>query len=233
MSARRKARIALGRALRAVLHPLVGPCLRLAARHPSVWTMRLLRATWGNRLGAAAADYLTAVARSVRTVRPRHVLECGSGLTTLLLGALAPPSGYRVLSLEDDEVWMARVRQEVTRLGLESVQVVHTPLTPEADGYSWYSTDAVRDRLPARFDLVVCDGPLGTTTGGRFGLLPVLHERLDGAFILLDDASRPGEQDVLDRWKAEFDAEVTFRPTYERGLAVVRVPAAATPSSDR
>jgi hypothetical protein len=125
------------------------------------------------------------------------------------------------------------VRQEVTRLRLESVQVVHAPLTPEADGYSWYSTDAVRDRLPARFDLVVCDGPLGTTPGGRFGLLPVLHERLDGAFILLDDASRPGEQDVLDRWKAEFDAEVTFRPTYERGLAVVRVPAAATPSSDR
>jgi hypothetical protein len=231
MSARRKARIALGRVLRAVVHPLLGPCLRLAARHPSVWTMRLLRATWGNLLGAAAADYLAAVARAVRTVRPGHVLECGSGLTTLLLGALATRGGYRVLSLEDDEAWTARMQQEVTRLRFGSVQVVHAPLTHREDGYSWYSTDAASTGMPPRFELVVCDGPLGTTPGGRFGLLPVLHERLDGAFILLDDAGRAGEQSVLERWKAEFGAEVTLRPNYERGLAVVRVPAGATPSA--
>jgi hypothetical protein len=232
MSTRRKVRIALRRVLRALVHPLLGPCLRLAARHPSVWAMRLLRATWGNRLGAAAADYLAAVARSVRTVRPRHVLECGSGLTTLLLGTMAREGRYLVLSLEDDATWTARVQGEVRRLHLESVRVVHAPLARRGD-YGWYSIDGVSGQMPARFDLVVCDGPMSTTPGGRFGLLPVLHERLDGAFILLDDASRPGEQAVLDRWKAEFGAEVTVRPNYKRGLAVVRVPAATTPSSSR
>jgi hypothetical protein len=57
------------------------------------------------------------------------------------------------------------------------------------------------------FALVVCDGPPGSTKGGRFGLVPIMRERLEpGCVILLDDASREQELAIARRWEAEIGA---------------------------
>lgn len=72
--------------------------------------------------------------------------------------------------------------------------------------FDWY--DITRIDLPISIAAVVCDGPPSMTRGGRYGLLPVLRSRLGGAVILLDDADRPGEADVLDRWQTEFGCGV-------------------------
>jgi len=67
--------------------------------------------------------------------------------------------------------------------------------------FDWYDVDPLE--LPT-FSLVICDGPQGSTRGGRLGLLPVLRERLaPGCSILLDDAARPSEREVLRRWKLQ------------------------------
>ena len=44
------------------------------------------------------------------------VLECGSGLSTLLLGIAAERQGYDVYSLEHDEAWHASVVAAVEQL---------------------------------------------------------------------------------------------------------------------
>jgi len=77
--------------------------------------------------------------------------------------------------------------------------------------------------MPEAFSLVICDGPPGTTKGGRYGLLPVLDKRLPpGATILLDDAGRPAETELIRRWENEAHFKTEIRGDRERGFAVMR-----------
>jgi predicted O-methyltransferase YrrM len=188
-------------------------------RADSAAAVQFLRAKWENDIWTAEVDYLEALIATVRIHRPRRVLECGSGLTTLILGALAHRYGFEVISLEHDEEWAQRMRRDLERLGFPDVRVVYAPLI-DRGAFQWYPLPL---ELPDRFDLVVCDGPSGETIGGRLGLLPVLYEHLRGTTILLDDAERPAEQAVLDQWRKEFDTKITIPTGFERGLAVVYV----------
>lgn len=61
--------------------------------------------------------------------------------------------------------------------------------------------------MPDRFTLVICDGPPGSIRGGRYGLVPIMKERLKpGCVILLDDAAREQEQTIAGKWEAELGA---------------------------
>ncbi len=148
------------------------------------------------------------------------VLECGSGLSTLLLGVAAERQGYDVYSLEHDEAWHARVVAVVDYLQLRRVRVISAPLIVH-NGYAWYDAPGT---FPSDFSLVLCDGPPGATMGGRYGLLPELRPSLAAdCVILLDDAARDGEQELLMRWTAEH--RVTHQMTGStKPFAVVEFP---------
>src|SRR3954468_15119756 len=73
---------------------------------PSREMLTRLQAGWGNEGFAARTDYLEEVARrAVET--PGPVLECGSGLTSILLGFLAGRRGVETWSLEHFPEWLA------------------------------------------------------------------------------------------------------------------------------
>lgn len=128
------------------------------------------------------------------------ILECGSGLSTLLLAVVAERRDVPFVSLEHDATWHAHVLQTLARLGLWHARVELAPLVHHAD-HDWYDVPV---DLPAAFGLVVCDGPPGDTFGGRYGLLPAMGHRLaPDCVILMDDATRPGERGVLERWMHE------------------------------
>lgn len=148
------------------------------------------------------------------------VLECGSGLSTVLLGIAAERLGYEVYSLEHDEAWHAKVSQVVARHGLRQVRLIAAPLVMHS-GYAWYDAPG---RFPEDFTLVLCDGPPASTMGGRYGLLPELRPTMaDDCVILLDDAARDGEQEVLKRWAEEH--HVIHRMSgEEKPFAVVEFP---------
>jgi hypothetical protein len=77
--------------------------------------------------------------------------------------------------------------------------------------------------MPDEFSLVVCDGPPGSTKGGRYGLLPVLGGRLPpGSTILLDDAGRPGELELIKRWEAEAGFETNVIASEGHEFAMMR-----------
>ncbi|MDQ3805044.1 MAG: class I SAM-dependent methyltransferase [Acidobacteriota bacterium] len=168
-------------------------------RRPDEAQLIALSEAWG-RDGWSAADVsLTAIAEhAAATEGP--ILECGSGLSTLLMGALAGRRGVPVYSLEHHPKYHARVARLLRRLRLTNVNLILAPLRPY-DGFEWYDVPA--DGLPADFRLVVCDGPPSQTAGGRYGLLPVMGRRFaPGAVLLLDDVDRPEEQQILRRWAA-------------------------------
>ena len=62
--------------------------------------------------------------------------------------------------------------------------------------------------MPDDFSMVICDGPPGDTRGGRYGLLPIMKEKLSSkCIILLDDADRVSEQEVAARWSKELNID--------------------------
>jgi len=185
---------------------------------PSRELLHELQLGWGNDGFAARYDYLEEVIeRAAKTRGP--ILECGTGLTSLLLGLYAGRRGVQTWSLEHIPEWHARVTAALHRHRIPGVDVYLAPLQEYGD-FHWY--DPPLDVLPENFSLVVCDGPPGTTHGGRYGLLPVLGTRLDeDALILLDDADRKGETDVLRRWVSERNMRVTLRTAPTGAFALV------------
>jgi len=173
---------------------------------PSLDDLAELRFGWGNAGWSADLVYIQQMARRAATVEG-PILECGSGLTTLVLGLVAGRRGVPVWSMEHHAEWHARMASVLARLRL-STDLRLVPMNDYGE-YTWYAPP--REEMPTDFALVICDGPPGDTPGGRYGLLPVMREHLaPGAVVLLDDASRPEEVAVLRRWGEEAGARHDF-----------------------
>jgi len=180
-----------------------------------------LQAGWGNESFAARSDYLEEVIRRAATTTG-PILECGSGLTSILMGLFAGRRGIQTWSLEHTPEWRDRLVATLKNNAITNVNVLLSPMR-DYGGFSWYDPQA--GVLPERFSMVVCDGPPGTTAGGRYGLLPVLGSRLSSeTLILVDDADRKGEAHVLRRWSVEFGLDVVLKESATGGFALVSGP---------
>jgi hypothetical protein len=156
---------------------------------------------WGEDGYRAVGGYLEEVAR--RAVEARGpILEIGSGLTTLILGALTARRGLPVWTLEHHPHYFRQTQESIKTHNLPNLHLTFAPLRDYGE-FCWY--DAPLDTLPRDFSLVIADGPPGDVKGGRFGLLPVLRSHFASeVIVLLDDAEREQEKVVLRRWECEF-----------------------------
>lgn len=164
---------------------------------------------WGNESWSALDDYLAACIRhALGSNGP--ILECGSGLSTILVGAIAKKRRRSHWALEHSPEWAMRVQRFLTRFDLDSAVVLCASPLRDYGEFCWY--DPPLESMPRAFDLVICDGPPGWTKGYRYGLVPIMKERLmPGCVILLDDAGREQERAVSERWKKELGASLAIR----------------------
>ena len=171
---------------------------------PSRKLLNQLRTGWGNEGWSGRPAYLEEVVKWAM-ITPGPILECGSGLTTLLLGLYAARRGVPVWTLEDSVDWHERMDAVLSRWHISGVELCLAPLC-DYKSFSWYSPPMAR--MPGQFKLVVCDGPPERTTlGKRYGLLPVMGKRLEsGCVILLDDLNTETTDNVVDYWTAERSA---------------------------
>ena len=152
---------------------------------------------WGNNR-SAQHEYLAACLEHVRD-SDGLILECGSGLGTLLAGAVAQSRGKRMYTLEHEPKWAARVQQYLHKYGITSVTVCLAPIRSYGD-FDWYSLPSLQT-IPNKIALVLCGGPPGNARGGRYGLVPVMLEKLrENCIVLLDDGAREGEKAIAARW---------------------------------
>jgi hypothetical protein len=165
-----------------------------ASRDFSPESIATLREAWGNVSFSARDDYLCAVSDYARRANVA-ILECGTGLTTALMAAVA---NVPIYCLEHSPEWAEFIDRRLRQLHL-SAAVIRSKLQ-DYGAFDWYE---IPSSLPDEFDLVVCDGPPGTTRGGRYGLVPLLGERIHRAAVLLDDAHRPQEREIITRWESE------------------------------
>ena len=159
---------------------------------------------WGNQAWAASPEYIRACVLEALAARA-PVLECGSGLSTLIVGLVSQRQRNLVYSLEHHSDWAAKVGAWLKRMRIRSVRINICPLRDYGD-FEWYGS--LPADLPQKWGLVICDGPPGSTTrGGRYGLLPLMRQRFAaGTVILLDDGGRPEEQAIAERWAKEAPA---------------------------
>lgn len=167
---------------------------------------------WGNFAWSAKREFLAAsIHQALLTEGP--ILECGSGLSTVLVGYVAQTRGIQLWALEDSEEWAGRVERELERFRIDSARVVSTPLRDYGE-FAWYTPPL--SALPESFALVLCDGPPGRTKGGRYGLVPVMGDRLAApCTILLDDANRDVESSIVARWSQELHASSSLLGTHK------------------
>mgnify|MGYP006287419809 CR=1 FL=1 len=159
---------------------------------------------------AASPDFLNVLHDHVVDHEPGTVVECGSGLSTLVVARAFQQRGHgMLLSLDHDPRYAHRTSSMLQELGLEGwARVALAPLAPIRIGernWSWYDLSAVD--LPESVDLIVVDGPPSPLVGprGRYPVGAQLFGRLsDRGVVLLDDAARAGEKRVIEDLLREF-----------------------------
>lgn len=169
----------------------------------SIKLMNRLIYGWGNPDWSADAHYLVECAQQVNK-KLSNVLECGSGLSSLVLASVAANAKQTIFALEHNDNWATNVRDVAIDFGLSNLKIIHAPLM-SYDDFDWYD---ITGNEFSDIGLVVCDGPPGNTRGGRVGLLPVIKDVLQAScIILLDDCQRPQELEVIKQWSSlcQFD----------------------------
>ncbi len=171
-------------------------------------------------------DFANILVSLILKNRPQTVVELGSGTSTVIVGYALEQNGEgRVYSLDHLPQYAEKSRQMIADHDLEAfAEVRHTPIQTygiQGQNWSWYDTEALRD-LNA-IDLLIVDGPPDRLQKeARFPALPLLASKLAAnAVICLDDADRPDERNIVDRWLALFpEFERAHLPT-EKGTVLL------------
>lgn len=179
------------------------------------------------RGSAVSPDFAREVVWQIAATRPQTVVELGSGVSSLVIGyGLQRYGRGTLLSLEHDTRWSEQTRRWVAWHGLESVvTVVDASLRAiEIAGQRWLWYDTSLLTGVRGIDLLIVDGPpFFVQHMARYPALPLLAGLLSPqAVIVLDDAARHEERQIVERWNEELGPlDVDFRPT-ERGAAILR-----------
>jgi predicted O-methyltransferase YrrM len=186
----------------------------------------LLRSLWGGRrrdkqallqrlglpsealpkLGSWKADvgFLTRIVDHIEQHRPAHVVELGSGASTLVTArALQLHGGGTLTSFDQHGDFVEAVRAWLDEHGLPA-NIEHAPLVPAEAPWPglWYDLA----KLPDTIDLLLIDGPPWTIHPLVRGSADCLFDRVSpGGSVMLDDAARPGERLVAMRWRRQWE----------------------------
>lgn len=159
---------------------------RLRGGDASPEVIHALSTGWDNGVWQGSHEMLVAAYRLAKRAKG-PILECGSGLSTVIL-ALANP-GVEVHALESSPIWATKVQEALTRFGLTNATVHYGEMRGR-----WYD----RATLPALpWGLVVCDGP-DRRYGDRSQVFQVID--LSQADILADDVDDAGVMKGLQDW---------------------------------
>lgn len=156
---------------------------------------------------AASPELCSHILDAIRMHRPETIVEAGGGVSSVVVGYALQEQGHgRLISLDHLDEYAAVTRGHISKHGLEDVvDVRHAPMTDvniEGDSWPWYDLSAIDDL--ETIDMLVIDGPPEKTRSqARYPAVPALYDRLsDDAVVILDDAYRPDETAMVERWQA-------------------------------
>lgn len=175
---------------------------------------------------AATPDLLATLVALVRENRPQVIVELGSGSSTLVCGyALESVGQGQILSFDHEAEYAAATNASLAVHGLSNCATVHHAALREtqygSESWRWY--DLNPENLPP-IEMLIVDGPPMTTGRlARYPALPILWPRLaPSAVIVVDDANRPDETEMVQRWMEEFPGLRLEVMAHEKGTVILR-----------
>lgn len=176
---------------------------------------------------AASPDLLLLLVELVRRRRPRTIVECGSGASTIWLAYALRTFDIdgRIVSLEHETDHAGQTAEYLEAHGLDDLVDLRVAEleVQRFDGADrpWYAQPHWKDLRDV--DLVLVDGPPATTGSlarcpALFALAPALA---DGATVILDDLIRQDEKDTVELWQAAFPGLDIATRNLEKGCAIL------------
>lgn len=184
-------------------------------------------------LGSWKADtgFLHRIVDAVEQLQPEVVVELGAGASTLVCAkALALNGGGQLISFDQHREFVEATARWIQDEGAE-VDLRWAPLAKDSSDWPgrWYSLKHV----PEKIDLLIIDGPPWAVHPFVRGAAECLFDRLaPGGVVLLDDAARPGERIIAQRWRKNWP-DFTFTRTTgsTKGTLIGRKLDASLPAS--
>ncbi|MDY0041125.1 MAG: class I SAM-dependent methyltransferase [Desulforhabdus sp.] len=160
--------------------------------------------------------------------RPKCIVELGSGTSTIVIAKVLKLLGLTATfhaTIDHEEKYL-NITREIAKLNeLDSnIHFIHSPLAfNNKHNQLWYS-DLIEKIGENKIDLLIIDGPPGPLQkNSRYPAIPELRASLNAdTTIILDDANRPDEKNIIDQWLKEFSGfEVEYRQE-GHGTAIFR-----------
>jgi hypothetical protein len=165
---------------------------------------------WGNEGWSGLSAYLMACLQHADK-SSGYILECGSGLSTILMGIIAKSKGIHIISLENSGKWEKRTSWYLKHFNLNNASILFSPIVDRGT-YQWYKIE--EHTFPEKVSLVILDGPPGDIKGGRTGFFPECKDLIaKDTIILVDDVERKEEMGMV----IEFSKKMDFRYTVTEG----------------
>ncbi|MFD8377406.1 class I SAM-dependent methyltransferase [Streptomyces sp. NPDC059679] len=175
----------------------------------------------------ASPDLLLFLISQIQKRRPVSILDIGSGATTVWMANALRHFEIpgKIVSIDHDENFGAGTAATLQQQGLDAyAQVRIAPLVEvdiRGERLHWYDPKRLDD--VGNCDMVVVDGPPGFMYPlSRYPALPLLESKVSReARIIMDDASRPDEREIVERWCREFPDWSSEFIDHEKGTAVL------------
>ena len=175
---------------------------------------------------SAAPDFLKLVSDYCLENKPKVIVECSSGTSSLVLARCCQISQCgQVYSLENGDEFVEKTSAQLASLSLSGhCDVICAPLQKivlDDKAFQWYDITSLPEKT---IDMLVIDGPPGfLQRHSRYPALPMLSGRLaEHCIIFLDDAARDDELELVEIWlkmHPEFSYEYIDN---ERGCSILK-----------
>lgn len=160
--------------------------------------------------------------------KPKIILEASSGVSTIIASYCLKQLGEgTVISLEEENKYAEVSNNALIKHGLKDIaNVIHAPLKEieiEGKKWIWYDLTKIKDIKP--IDMLIIDGPAQYGREQpmiRYPALPLLFDSLsDEAIIILDDADRKDEKNIVELWLKQFNCFEVERIDTEKGTVIL------------
>jgi hypothetical protein len=202
----------------------------LKSIYKSLPNIKYLPATRG---WAGSPDFLNKIVEIILKQKPRFVLEASSGVSSVVIGLALKMNNYgKALSLEHNISYaeITRKNLEVNYIGDIST-LINCPINDcliDGEKWKWYEIEGLT--FTDKIDILIIDGPPRTTQKlARYPAIPILYNHFsDNFIILLDDAKRPDEIIIVEKWiefleKKGCNIIIERNLNFEKGLVILIV----------
>jgi len=175
---------------------------------------------------AVEPPFIQAVLDEIQRRSPALVVECGSGISTVLISSQLDSLGFgRVVTFEHDAEFAAKTRSLLVARSLEDrVEFKVAPISTYdvADSrMDWYGGLDEADLSP-QIDVLVVDGPPASFGPmARFPAVPLLRKSLaPDSVVFLHDGARRDEQETARLWADELSGRLSYIQSRKGGWMI-------------